>query len=347
MKNQFLVGNILREVRNGRLNCNNASGNSTYVKKIRRGEQTLPYASGQWQKKNLKEFAKNQGNKISTVTSISSKVAISEGNPYFNYDEDVMGFMIAQSAKITDETYMGLSELEQKLWKSMGKNKGYKRNISAKRRSNLMLTPLQAIGHARLVDEFSTRQTDNTPLLYSKEVYASDMSVGFILDITQVGVFKVHNNPEAYRDFSTEDVEALGLEVNDDTVRLDKETKKKRVVDTVKGLQFMPTKITMANNLEDMSAKFLIFAEYSIGNALFNNIFQDNQLRIEYLKQAIEENEEFRLGKIYLGCRDEHFKQEGRYLADILKEEFGEDDRFIVGSVNDVINSYISSVDVQ
>ena len=194
--NQFLVGNILREVRNGRLNCNNANNetnkgsndNGTFVKKIRRGKQTFPYASSQWQKKNIKDVASALGNNISAVKSISSKEAVSEGNPYKNYDEDVMGFMIAQNIKITDEEYEMLEKDEQGLWTSAGKNKGYKRNITSKRRPNLMLSPLQAIGHTRLVSEFSTRQTDDTPLLYSKEVYANDMCSGFILEIGRAHV---------------------------------------------------------------------------------------------------------------------------------------------------------------
>lgn len=350
--NQFLVGNILREVRNGRLNCNNSNNethkdsndNGTYVKKIRKGNQTLPYVSAQWQKKNIKDVAETLGNNISSVRSISSKEAVSEGNPYKNYDEDVMGFMIAQSIKITDDEYAELDNDEQKLWTSMGKNKGYKRNISSKRRANLMLSPLQAIGHTRLVNEFSTRETDDTPLLYSKEVYASDMSSGFILDIAKVGKFTISDNPNAYRDFSTEDVKAMGLEILNDTLVLDLDTKRKRVVDTIKGLQFMTTKTTMANNLEDMSAKFMIMAEYSIGNAVFNNIFEDNKLKVEYLKQAIEENEDFRMSKIYIGCRDEYFRQDGKYLVDIIRQEFGNDDRFIVGNVNDIVSEYIKEL---
>lgn len=351
--NKFLVGNILREVKNGRLNCNNAdneafkgsNNNGSYVKKIRRNGKTLPYASAQWQKKNLKDFAQSQGNQISSVTALSSKEAVSEGHPYKNYDEDVLGFMIAKSLESTLEEFEELEEKEQKLWTKKGKK--YTKNITKKRRSNLMLSTLQAIGNTRLVEEFSTRKTDATSILYSKEVYSTDMNSSFILDVKGVGSFESSDNEAGYRDYSEQEIEAYELKENDKgIVELGLEDKRKRITDTLKGLHLMTTRVTMTNNLEDLSAKFIILGEYSIGNSLFNNIFEENELKIDYLKEAIEENEDYRLSKIYIGCRSEFFKQEDKWLKDILEFEFKDDDRFIIGSVNYAVDSYIKQLSI-
>ncbi len=356
--NKFLVGCILREVKNARLNCNNPKNeqykmnteNATYVKKIRRGNETFPYASVQWQKKNIKEFAGNQGFNISLVTALSTKEAVSEGHPVKNYDEDVMGFMIAKNLEITEEDYKNLDKEEKKEFKK-DKNKDkeviYKKNITKKRRANLMMTPLQAIGNTRIIQEFCTRQTDKTPLLYTKEVYSTNMSSGFILDIDKVGKFKVSNNEADYREYDPKEIDLFELKPDDNNiVTTDKKEKKKRIIGTLKGLQYMTNKTTMANNLEDLSAKFIIMAEYSIGNAVFNNIFEDNKLKVNYLKEAIEENEDYRISKIYIGVRNEFFKQEDEYLLDIVKREFGLDDRFEVGTVNEVIDKYIENLEV-
>ena len=344
---KFLVGSVLREVRNGRLNCNNAQNeefksgndNTTYVKKIRVGRETYPYASAQWQKKNIKEFAKNQGHKISPVVSLTSTSVYIEGNPYSNYDEDIMGFMIAQNIELNEEQYSNLSEEERVGFK---KSKGkYKKNITKKRRSNLMLSPLQAIGSVRVTDEFSTRTTDKTPLLYSKEVYAADMSCGFILDIDKVGVFNANDNESAYRDYSLQEVEELGKDVDDTGLfYLSTDEKLRRINTTIDGIHHMDTRVTMTNNLENLSAKFIILAEYKIGSAIFNNIFGDGKLKIQYLKEEIEKMELYRLSKIYIGCSSEYFKQEDRYLKDILEFEFANDDRIIMGDVNSAIESY-------
>ena len=354
---RFLIGNVLREVRNARLNCNSADNeqfksgmnNKTYVKKIRKDGNTYPYASAQWQKKAIKDYAKTQGNSISSVKALSTTEAVSEGNPFGNYDEDIMGFMIAKNDMITEEQFNELSKEDQKQWKKAGKE-GYKQNVTVKRRSNFMLSPMQAIGNTRIVDEFSTRATDSTPILYSKEVYAADMSSSFMLDIKHTGEFDVSDNVSAYRDYTNHDIEALGLVLDENNkVKLGGETKKKRLVDTLKGIQLMPNRTTMTNNLEDLAAKFMIFAEYSIGNSIFNNIFEDNQLKVDFLKEAIEENEPYRISdKIYIGVRSEFFKQkdsEGNeeYLKDILLKEFGTDDRFVILSVNEVVEKYKNS----
>lgn len=356
---RFLVGSILREVRNARLNCNNPKNeqyksgddNKTYVKKIRRNGQTFPYASGQWQKKAIKEYAKSQGNSISEVVSITTTTADIDGHPHKNYEEDIMGFMIAKNKVISKEEHEKLSEEDKKSWEKAGA-KGYKQDVTVKRRANLMLSTMQAIGNTRIVDEFASRETTKTPLPYVKEVYAADMNTSFILDIKNSGEFTTSDNVSAYRDYTNYDVKALGLIIDkDNKIRVDKDVKTKRISDTVKGLQFLQSKTTMANNLEDLSAKFMIFAEYSIGNSLFNNIFEDNQLKVDFLKEAIEENEPYRKSKIYIGVRSEYFKQETsegnkKYLKEILERAFGEDDRFIIGAVNDVVEKYLAELEV-
>lgn len=355
---RFLCGNVLREVRNARLNCNNSNNeqfkssmkNKTYVKKIRKGNKTFPYASSQWQKKAIKEYAKSQGHSLSDVIAISTTEADIDGHPFKNYEEDIMGFMIARNKAISKEEYEEMDKEDKRNWKKTGKT--YKQDVTVKRRANLMLSTMQAIGNTRLVDEFSTRETSETPILYSKEVYAADMSASFVLDIKHSGEFEVSNNESAYRDYTNYDVKKLGLKADkDNIIRIDKDTKKKRIADTIKGLQLMQNRTTMTNNLEDLSAKFLIFAEYSIGNSMFNNIFEDNKLKVDYLKEAIEENEPYRKSKIYIGIRSEYFKQEisegnEEYLKEVLEKAFGKDDRFVIGAVNDVVEEYLAQLKV-
>lgn len=355
---RFLVGNIMREVRNARLNCNNSDNeqfksgmnNKSYVKKIRKNGQTFPYASAQWQKKAIKEYARSQGHSLSDVIAISTTEADIDGNPFKNYEEDIMGFMIARNKSITEEEYKEIEEEDKKDWKKTGKT--YKQDVTVKRRANLMLSTMQAIGNTRLLDEFSTRQTDSSPILYSKEVYAADMSSSFVLDIKHSGEFQATNNVSAYRDYANYDVKVLGLKTDENgKMELNKTEKKRRLSDTVKGLQIMQNRTTMTNNLEDLSAKFMIFGEYSIGNSIFNNVFEDNKLKVDYLKEAIEENEPYRKSKIYIGVRSEYFKQKTsedneEYLREIIEKSFGEDDRFVIGAVNDMVEEYLAELEV-
>ena len=342
-KKRFLNGGVLREVKNGRLNGSNkdveayaGTENITYTKKIKRSRETFPYASSQNQKKNLKGFAEFEGMNIAKVIAIDSKQAASDGNPYINYDEDVLGFMNACNLKLNEDQYNELSDDEKKGFSK--KKKEYVKNVTKKRRSNFMLSPLQAIGDTKIVKEFCTRETDKTSLLYTKEVYSAYMSTGFNFDISNVGTFTQSTDESGFRDYAPNEFDNIELELSN-------EEKFKRVAVTLRGMQYYNSNICANNNAEDLSAKFIILADYRIGNNIFNNIFEDNKLKVEYLKEAIDENEEFRISdKIYIGVRSEFFKQDEKYLKEIVQEVFGQDDRFVVGSVKQVVDGYLQEL---
>ena len=104
------------------------------------------------------------------------------------------------------------------------------------------------------MDEFSSKETNETPIPYSKEVYAADMSSSFVLDISNIGVFTVGDNASAYRDYTNYSAKKCGLTVSEgNIIELEREEKLRRIKDTLKGIQYLPTRITMTNNLEDMS----------------------------------------------------------------------------------------------
>lgn len=355
--NKFLTGCILREVKNGRLNCANAKDasdasdakNGTFVKKIsRQGEnfkEVFPYASAQNQKKIMKDYFESRGLKISFVKSVSTTEAVNEGNPFSNIDEDIMGFMNAKAITITEEEYNELDEKERVGFMKKGRQ-GYKKDVTKKRRAKLMMSALQAISHTKITNEFCTRQTDDTPILYAKQVYSADMSSSFVLDVANVGKFNANNNVADYRDFNIDEASAiLDREIDAKTesqveFELGRDERLKRINATLEALRVLNSKITMTNNLEDLSARFIILAEYSIGHSVFNNIFADNELKVDFLKQAIEENEQYRLSKIYVGCREQYFKKDDTYLADLLRSEFAEDARVEVCGVKEAIDRY-------
>lgn len=358
--NRFLQGCIAIETRNARLNGSskevenigsNTVENIAYTKKIRSRDGVFPYASGPWGKLNIKKFAKMQGHNISTVISEKTTQAFSEGNPYKNYDEDVMGFMNAGKISISESEFNDLSEEEQNTFTKITKGKGnkktviYEKNITKKRKARLMISPLQAIASTRITQEFNTRKTNNNSLLYSREVYSCKMSMGFNLDIDNVGVFSVIEDNSGYKDYSMAEADALGLKYDDNgIIVLEEEVRKRRIKDTLRAIQFLNTNIGQTNNLEDLNSKFVILAEYSIGNNIFNNIFRKGTLDIEYLKEAIEENEEFRLSKIYIGVRRGFMKVDNKDLKDVLIEEFEDYPHVVIGTVGEAFDNYIKTL---
>ncbi|MCK9470687.1 MAG: type I-B CRISPR-associated protein Cas7/Cst2/DevR [Bacilli bacterium] len=352
---KFLIGCIAVETRNARLNGSSKDvegGGSTvqniaYTKKIRSKNGIFPYGSGVYVKKNIKDYARSMGHTLSTVKSLSTTEVVSEGNPYKNYDEDVMGFMIASKLVLNEDEFNELPEDVKATFKKTTKRKDtiYEKNITKKRKARLMVSPLQAISSTKINSEFNVRQTDATSLLYTKEIYANIMSMGFNLDIENVGVFAASTDESGFRDYSNEEIEAFSLRADENgVVELPGEEKNRRIKDTLKAIQYFNTDIAQANNLEDLNAKFVIMADYSIGNNIFNNVFRNGILDIDYLVEAIEENEEFRLSPIYIGVRSGFMEIRGKRLKNIIEETFNGNDNVVIGTVGEAFDKYIKEL---
>ena len=258
-----------------------------------------------------------------------------------------MGFMIASKLSLNEEEFKKLSEEEKATFKRTKKGKKvlYEKNITKKRKARLMVSPLQAISSTRIQREFNTRVTDATNIIYTREVYSNIMSMGFNLDIKNVGIYTVSEDESGFRDYSPEEIEVFGLDVDENgIIELDKEKKKKRIIDTLRGIQHFNTGIAQSNNLEDLNTKFVIMADYSIGNNIFNNIFRNGTLDIDYLIEAIEENEEFRQSKVYIGVRHGFMKLGDKDLREVLEETFEDNDDILVGTVSNAFNGYVENL---
>jgi CRISPR-associated autoregulator DevR family len=350
---RFLNGNFASEVKNGSLNGSSretekykGANNKTFVKKITIGLDKYPYASTSNVKYNIKAFVKEQGHTLSNIYRISKEETLSEGHPYKNYDEDIFGYMNAKNHSISKDDYNKLSEIEQKGYKlSKGK---YVKNITKKRKGRLQMSPLQSIGPARIVDEFNIRNTNDENNIFIKEVYGTIMSSGFNLNISDVGKFIISADTSGFRDYTKEEAELYNLNIEDSYVHLPKNEKFNRIKDTLKGIQFLSSTVRHTNNLEDITPKFIIMGEYSIGSNLFNNIFRNNRLDIDYLSEAIIEHESFRISKIYIGIRSgfmPNIKKNVEDMIDFVEQKLDNKDIFVVASMGDTFDGYINYLD--
>ena len=347
--NKFLVGCFAVETKNARLNgsckdvekSNSTLENIAYTKKIISKNGIHPYMSAQKIKYTIKN---NSGLKISNVKQVNTKEAVSEGNPYINFDEDVMGFMIAQTLELSKEEYDDLSDIEKKFFTKSGKK--YKKNITKKRRSRFMLSPLQAINHTKIQTEFCTKMTDKQNLIYSKEVYSTVMSAGFCLDVENVGKFNISEDSSGFRDYESKEVDILKVEVKNNAFELPKEEKEKRIIAVLKGIQYLWTHSCQNNNYEDIGTKFVILADYKIGHGIFNNIFRNGNLDINYLVEAIKENEDFRISDIYIGIRSGFMDDVKKELEDEINRHSELKDCIVIGTVKEVFNNYIENMKI-
>jgi len=344
---RFLQGITAIETRNARLNMSSkevegkATGgttNKSYVKKIKSNEGIFPYASPQNMKYCIKIIVRDTyGHKNSNIEldgEADKQTVIIEANPYINYDEDVMGFMRAKTIEINKKDYDLLSKEKQSLYEEKGKK--YTRAMTKKRYKCLFISSLQAIGHTTIQEEFCTKKTNSNNILYTKEVYSCKMSMPFCFEVDRVGQFTIKPDECGYVDFLPNELSTLGIQADKNgNILLSKDERFNRISHTLKAIQHLRTDV--GNHLEDLNSKFTILADYSIGGGIFCNIFRENKLNLEYLKQTIDDNEEFRISKIYIGIRSGFMGE----LEQDLKDTFEGDERIIISTIGKTYDNYI------
>jgi CRISPR-associated protein Cst2 len=288
--------------------------NKSYTKKIKRGKNTFPYASGQCQKFNIKEYAHSMGFSISpAIATDKDNQSLTECNPAKNYDEDIMGYMGAIKDVISEDEYNKLSKDEQDLYKKAKDKKNqetcYSCNKTKKRKGALQISTLQAVAPTQVVSEFCTKKvTGGNNNLYSKEVYSTPMSAGFNLDIERVGKFLVSEDASGYRDYVKSEIDDIKdefkLEEMNGILVLPKEERFKRIQSTLYGITQMAISSCQGSNLTDTSAKMIILAEYDWGNNLFIDLFKnDGSFNIDGFKETLEFNEMHRLSPVWIGVK--------------------------------------------
>ena len=306
-RERFLNGAYAIEVENGRLNtsCPDVEGNKegnnnvTYTKTI----GGKGYVSAPCIKKNMKDFMKLCGNEISQYIGVpaknkteSSKIKV-EAHPFKNINEDVFGFMKAESVKLTKEEFDKLDKNQQKIYNQKGKE--YVNNATKKRDGKFKLNGLIGLGINKVKKEFGICSTDNSyPMLFKSQKYSDVMQGLFNFEIDRVGKFIVSENATKLRDYTESEVEILGI-----SNELSREERLNRIEVTLRALQSLKLQSNQSNDLVDTMPKIIILGEYAWGNNMFQGIINKDGINIVALKEKLDNklNESFRLSKIWIG----------------------------------------------
>lgn len=341
MENRFLNIIYAIEALNSRLNGsaseveNYAGGNDniTFTKKINK----KAYVSAPCVKKNLKEFLEQSGYNISKYKK-SGKQVISAAHPYKFLNEDAFGMMLASKEELTEEEVKQLDSSMQKLYK-LNKNK-YVRNITKKRRANLAMNGLIGINKGRVNKEFSVCKAENENMPYKLETY-SDILVGLAnFNIRDMCKFNISDNPDEFRDYSIKEAEVLGVKEE-----LSKEEKFNRIKCILKGLQYLSLKSNQSNYLTDTMPKIVILGEYSWGNNVFQGVINENGINVEGLKEIVEDFDDFRNSKIWIGISNRILNDSFKGIKDKLKEELEDTNIDLscieIGSIKNAFDGYL------
>lgn len=336
MKRMLNLGYAI-EVLNGRLNGsaeqveNKRTGfnNVTYVKKIG-GRGTV---SAVCQKYNMGNFMEENNVLRNPKTKVDKKIVFNP-DPYKYGIDDIFGFMRADNETITKEDYELLSEDEKSTFKKDG-NKGYKRNVTKKRKSRMLMSSLINVSNRRVNLEWNVCSTMGDNMPYNVETYSGIFAGISNLNINEIGKYNVSSIESEFRDYSID-------EKNTDDIQLSKEEKYNRIETTLRALQYLSIEGNQANYLTDTRPKFVIMGEYSWGNNEFQGLIKEKGLDIEALKETLDEDEQFITSDIWIGVSSKIHDENYQGLKDKLKEQLKDYDYVHVGTVKNAFDEYLN-----
>jgi len=337
-------------------NTNSNFDNAVATKKIYKNGIGYTYVSGQawryWWREALKV---NHGWETSPITR-DAKIAFTDADPIKYADDDVFGYMKAAKDVIMGED--GKLVLDNK-----GKEK--KEDVTVTRISPLKNSAIVSVAGVGTVENWSsmTRQEgDSVP--YSKEEYSAVMKGMFSLDLFQVGTFANYNKSgfkNLTKKLKEDSVTGGLLEIDDPFVKtksgqlqklvqLSKETRQKRILDTLTALKTISGGAMQTNNMADVTPKFIVLATMTSGNHPFSHIAvgegrksEKAVLNIKGLKEVLNDYKDQFKGMIFIGKRS-GFMDEYNEELKALETDFA---NVKVLSINEAIDKYCEQVKTQ
>jgi CRISPR-associated protein Cst2 len=357
MKNLKTQGFVLLDVdavalNNAGKNTSSNFDNAVATKRIRKNGRTYVYVSGQaWRSWWRDSLQKNLNWKLSPVTR-DAKIAFTDANPLEYADDDVFGYMKAAKEVVLDKDGKPVKDKK-------GKEKT--ENITVTRISPLKNSAIISVASVNPEENWSSmarQEGDSVP--YGKHEYSAVMKGMFSLDLAQVGTFSDYNKT-GYVNLSTklkkEALENGAIEQEDKFVpnhkliRINKETRIQRSLDTIKALKNISGGAMQTNNMGDVTPKFIVLATTKTGNHPFSHIATNTGAYDEYatldvdaLAEVIKDYKDDFEGKIFIGKRAGFMDEKNDALKKLQENNA---DLIELKTINEAIDLYCHQVKTQ
>ena len=286
-----------------------ATENIVTVKKLQKGRNTYPYVSGQawrnWWRTTLdQEFEDWQSSPIER----EKKIAFTAADPVTYDDDDVFGYMRAQS-------------------EMQGKKKV---NVTVTRLSPLKCSPLISIAPQTPTNDFGVMaRQEGDPVPYEHQFYACVLQGIFSLDLTAVGAFS-DINKTGYKNIAASYVSKIegagGTQVGENPVwTLPKEIRVRRCRQTLEALPFLSGGAKLTSPLTDVTPKLIILSVLDGGNHPFMNLIVERngvgELSIDALREVIDDYADRFCDAIYIGRRNGFMDELDQQLLDLKNDQ--------------------------
>jgi len=298
--------------------------NTIAVKKIRTPDGVFPYVSAQafrfWLRTTLDQG--DTGWKSAPVFR-EKKIAFSESDPITNWDDDLFGYMRAQSKKGDEgEKKKNQEQTESAL--------PLEKDREVTRVSPFRVSTFVAVSPGSIVDDFGTMaRQDGDPVPHEHQFYRAHLRGLVSLDLTSCGTFydaeRVgYKNLDSYR---REKAQEAGCEEvvirKQKSVRLPLEKRIERVSALVKGLAHLNGGAKQTLHYTDLMLAVVVMAVTKSGNHPFYRMFNGTKAgRTELHEASVRETFEAfyddLLSPVYIGWA-QGFLDEERAKFDKLK----------------------------
>lgn len=199
-----------------------------------------------------------------------------------------------------------------------------------------MLNGIIGVNTGRIYREFGVCKAKNESMPYKLETY-SDILVGLgNFNINETAKFNISDDTTEFRDYSIK--EAKVLDVKEE---LSKEEKFNRIKTALRGLQYLSLKSNQSNYLTDTMPKVVILGEYKWGNNVFQGLINKDGINIDGIKEVIEEYDDFRNSKIWIGVSSRILNENFQGLKGKLEEELKYYDDIEIGTIKNAFNGYL------
>ena len=268
-----------------------ATENIVTVKKLQKGRDTYPYVSGQawrnwWRTTLEREFDEWKSSPIER----EKKIAFTAADPVTYDDDDVFGYMRAQSDT----------------------QDGKKVNLTVTRLSPLKCSPLISIAPQPPTNDFGVMaRQEGDPVPYEHQFYSCVLQGIFSLDLSAVGAFSDVNRT-GYKNIASSYVETIrnagGTQGGEKSPWvLPKEMRVRRCQQTLEALPILSGGAKLTSHLTDVTPKLIILSVLEGGNHPFMNLMVEEngkgKLSINALCEVIRDYGDRFCDSIYIGRR--------------------------------------------
>lgn len=337
---KHVIGLVLIDAPHSALNnagteASQSTENTVVVKTIRKGRSIYPYVSGQawrnwWRTTLEKELDWN----LSPIER-DKKTAFTAADPVSYEDDDIFGYMRAQSIEIKEE----------------GK-KTKKENITVTRLSPLKCSPLISIEPQQPTNDFGVMaRHEGDPVPHEHQFYSTVMKGIFSLDLNSVGSFW-NINKTGYKNIPKQYAEKIrdngGTQADEKSPWvLPKKIRVKRSKDTIKALAVISGGANLTSHLTDVTPKLIVLGIIDGGNHPFMNLMVEKdgkgEFSIQALEQIIDDYSDRLVDSIYIGKRKGFMDELDNSFVQLSKDN----SKVVYGSPNEVIDQLSKNLENQ